>query len=357
MHGVHGVQRKSLKVALLMGGGAALLTAAGPAFAADVPQVVPPPPPPIIVEPEDVPRYYLSLQALFMTRKNPPETPILTPELTPALTTFGPQETDVIDGLNAQDIDYGWAFGVAGRAGLIGNPVGFDIGGFWLKPMEAIVHVFTEDAPGGGYWLETVPRMGVFFTDPTEEAATAYAATRLYGFDANVTFSPDETFTIFAGAAFVRVQDELFLDIFTAQDVLVEADWTTNNRLIGPQIGVRGQFGQNALSFGFEFRAAYLFNHATGTADIFDPVVHAIDIEVDDEEKTRTLMLAGGANIGFNVNENLTLTLGYQAMWFKALAMAPAQVPATDPFAPALDLDTTSPLLVHGVALGLTLRF
>ncbi|MGD9737984.1 MAG: hypothetical protein AB7O56_00130 [Bauldia sp.] len=349
MRAVHGLRQHSRKAALLLCGTAAFFAASGAAFAADIPPIVPPPPPPIIIEPEDVPRFYLSLQALYMTRTNPPETPILTPEL---ITAGALQETDVNDGLNANQIDYGWAFGLAGRAGLIGEPVGFDFGGFWLKPMEAIVNVFTEESLGN-YILWTDPTL-FYITNPEEQAAEAYAATRIYGFDANVTFSPNEDFTLFAGAAFVRVQDELLLDIFPTAGDVVEADWTTNNRLIGPQVGVRGQFGQNALSFGFEFRAAYLFNHAAGTADIDDGV---IDITVDDDEKSRTLMLAGGVNVGFNINENVTLTAGYQAMWFKALAMAPAQVPATDPLTPALDLDTTSPLLVHGFALGLTARF
>lgn len=353
MRAVHGLRQHSRKAALLLCGTAAFFAASGAAFAADIPPVVPPPPPPIIVEPEDVPRFYLSLQALYMTRTNPPETPILTPELTPAAAT----EVDVFDGLNANQIDYGWAFGLAGRAGLIGDPVGFDFGGFWLKPMEAIVNVINDEAIGIGYTLHTNPVLGPYPTALEGEDAEAFAATRLYGFDANVTFSPNEDFTLFAGAAFVRVQDELYLDIFPTQGDLIEADWTTNNRLIGPQIGVRGQFGQNALSFGFEFRAAYLFNHASGTADIYDNVVDIVDFEVEDEEKSRTLMLAGGVNVGFNISENVTLTAGYQAMWFKALAMAPAQVPATDPETPALDLDTTSPLLVHGFALGLTARF
>lgn len=343
-----GAMRRAIVMAL--GSGATALTAAfaGTATAADIlpPVVVAAP---MVVEPESVPRFYATASLLYMTRTPPAEQPILTN--IPSVSGRG--TTEVQYGMDASDYRFGWSLGTAGRIGYGGDPVGFDLGGFWLAPLEAAV---TMDGGGFDYLLETRPDLIQVEIDGID-VAEGLDTLRLRGADANVTFALGDGFHLYAGAAYVSLRDALeilFVQVDNPEPEILT--WTASNRMIGPQLGMRADFGGDRVGFGFDFRAAYLFNTAGATiAAAPNPVFGD-----DDTVKARSVMLAGGIDVGFHVTDALSLTLGYQAMWFRNVALAPNQVATTIPFFFPSDAEVDTGfgnLLVHGVTAGLNLTF
>lgn len=337
-----------------------IVALAGPAYAADIPVM----PPPVVVAPmaeQPAPRFYALLGALFVTRTTPAPAPILL-EAPDVFALQAPLPDDLLFGdiLDASDLDFGWTFGLYARAGMImpGN-IGFEAGGFWLRPMTSAVAAAYVDPIY--VILGTDPGMGI----SDIEAFTSINTTQLYGLDVNAVFQPNAgPLQIYGGLAFLQLRDAFDLTL-TQNDGFVVTTypllWETSNRLIGPQIGARFFLGSgDPFSVTIDAKVGYLRNAYTNDFLGFDfdgdPIIG------EDSGKLWSFMAQGGITANYALSENLHLNVGYQAIFLNNVALAPHQVGATDgplPNGPgSVKLNTyTSHVLFHGVSAGLTLFF
>jgi hypothetical protein len=311
------------------------------------PIYVPPPPPP-------QPSFYASVAALYMTRSTPAIAPILEAELLTAAEPL-PGNDDPADLLDASDFDFGFTFGLEGRAGVIlpNGMLGFEVGGFWLRPWTATV---ANDDVFGLAILETDPETPVGL-----DAFEAYNTTRLYGFDANVVAHLNGgALQLYAGLAYIRLRDEMGInaDLDAPDEFWL---WQTNNRLIGPQVGARVVIG-NSNPFSVELGGRVGLLHNSMTNSVLIDRMGDDDLTGADADSIWTLMAGGSITARFNLNPNFAITAGYEALWLKKVALAPHQVGVTDPInipgPDTIGLDTyVAPFLAHGFTAGVSLRF
>lgn len=335
------VTDRKRRAVFLASAAAAAIGASGVATAADIITYTPPPPSatPIAVAPAAVPSFYLNVSALYMTRKNPAAGALVIE-----------QEGDDVVLVDASDLDFNWRPGIQVRAGsTFGGNFGFEIGGFWLSPMTA-----TFMATGGpDAELQTDPPYGlVGITEITAEGVTTFR-----GLDANLTYGMADGIRLFAGVAFMKLNDTLNLTIID-DGMTTTYDWEVNNRMIGPQIGLTAALmgGGQGLFVDATARAGLLFNSITSNVAVDN---NDIEGTGDNIERARTLMLGGGVTAGYNFNENFGVTLGYQATLLRNVGLATDQVGETDLTTPPdIGLETaTGKFLAHGVTLGLNLAF
>ncbi|MGD9737985.1 MAG: hypothetical protein AB7O56_00125 [Bauldia sp.] len=348
MGGRNGVARR---VALLAAGVAILGgSVASGAMAADIlPPVVASP---IVVVPEHMPRFYANLNVLLMSRGQADPQTILRFGGITVLST-----NEVAFGMDAADFHFGWSFGLQGRAGVfVKNGLALEAGAFWIRPLVATVDMF---GGGAAYSLSTDPDFAEIGLGPLD-GALGYDRTGLHGFEANAVATLDHGFTVYGGATYIRLRDELAIEVLRDfEDENERFTWTADNRMIGPQVGLRFAHEAQRATFGFDVRAAYLFNSVFASF-VSGPADGGIDVEDTDDAKTRTLMLAAGVNTGFRLSNALVLTLGYQIMSFNNVATGFAQILGTVPEFFPNDAELTAtfgPLVVHGLTAGVTLTY
>lgn len=310
------------------------------------PVYVPPPPPP-------QPSFYGSIGLLYMTRSTPAIAPILE---APVARIIAPlPENDPANILDASDFDFGFAFGLEGRLGMIlpNGVLGFEVGGFWLRELTATVE---NDDVFGLAFLATDPE-----TEVGLDAFEAYNATRLYGFDANVVAHLNGgALQVYGGLAYIRLRDEMgiYADMDAPDQFWL---WQTNNRLIGPQVGARYVIG-NSNPFSLEIGGRVGLLHNSIANSVLIDRSGDDDLTGADADSIWTLMAAGSITARYQLNQNVAVTAGYQALWLKNVALAPHQVGATDPIdipgPDTIGLDTyVAPFLAHGFTAGLSIRF
>lgn len=328
---------------------------AGSAHAVDllppvIPTIPPPPPPPACDN-----SFYASAYYLYMTRRDPAPTPLVS--------TFGnPGLGDVLD---ASDFNFGWRDGVEARAGFIICHFGAEAGVFALRSWTA--EVFPTDV--GDMWLETNPATSAIgVTD-----VYSYDRTEIFGADLNFVFQPNQHFQFYAGVAYLRLSDTLSIEL-TAPSAVGAAPtlgygvyrWDVLNSMIGPQIGVRGKVGSltpGTFFLGGDVRAGILFNRITNNllVDRSDPVPG--DLTGSDTANSVVTMLGGGVQVGFQATANLSITVGYRALFLHNVALAPDQVaqsPNLNGLGPAVVPIGTAAggnFLAHGFEVGLHLNF
>ncbi|MCW5713445.1 MAG: hypothetical protein KIT43_02860 [Bauldia sp.] len=332
---------RSRGLAVLLGTACAVAAgASGLALAADIPTFTPAPTfTPVAAPPvRALPSFYIDVDALYMTRRPSSDAALVIDE--------DENPGDVI--LNGRDLDFNWRPGLQVRAGTtFGGNLGIDFGGFWLAPFTA--SVLTQGT--GDVAIQTDPN-----TDLTGIGeVVADGMTRFRGFDANLSYAFSEKLTAFAGVAFLSLQDALDMTLF-GNGTAYDYSWAIRNRMIGPQVGMDiSLLGDGGQGFFVDAtaRAGLLFNSMTSSVTSDFPGAG------DNIERTRTLMLGGGATAGFNINENFGVHIGYQATFLRNVGLATDQVGMTGNLnQPAIPLETgTGNFLVHGATLGVNLAF
>lgn len=249
--------------------------------------------------------------------------------------------TTNVEILTPNDLNWGWSPGVeAGVSGTFGGSnVGFKVGGFWLSSVDAASEQsFTALQLGyreGGGTIAVVN--GV-----TGLAATG--ETMVYGTDANLLFQLSPDVAMFAGAAFIGLNDTLRVLIETGGGD-VNSDWYARNMMIGPQIGgvvTLGNTEPGGMFAATEIRGGILFNRAT--LDIVDTGFAGNSFYAGG---SNVLMLGGDFTAGYQLNETMAFTFGYQALWLRNVALSNeiAALGADDQF------------FMHGARMGLNLEF
>ena len=287
-----------------------------------------------------------------MTRQDPDPTPLVT------LNTDG----DILD---ASDFNFGWTGGVEGRVGYMTCRIGFEIGGFWLRPWTAF-HEADEDLDD--LFIETDP--DTIINTPT--SVTGYNETRLWGLDANVVMQMNPSVQVFAGVAFMQLADTLEIEVLDDQvTTTTNPDegyglytWDTLNRMVGPQFGFRANLGPTTPGSFFisvDVRGGVLFNWIQNSL-FADRVDGLGDLTGTDTAFSVVPMVGAGVNLNFQATANIAFTAGYQALWLGNVALAPDQVGETGDMnvggPGVVPLGTaTNDFLAHGLEIGVKLTF
>lgn len=162
---------------------------------------------------------------------------------------------------------------------------------------------------------------------------------RIHGADANFVVHPANRLELIAGVGYLRIQEELEAHVAIGDfcDSLCGVDdeyhtWTTDNRMVGPQVGARvGFVDGDRFTLTGEVKAGLMFNSIAATVLIDRP--GAFDLTGADLLHTGSLLLAGAIAAGFQLTDAFSLTLGYQALWLNRTGLAAYQVAGTGNFA------------------------
>jgi hypothetical protein len=328
---------------------------AGSAHAVDllppVIPVVPPPPPPTCDN-----NFYASAYFLYMKRRNPPPTPLVSLKLNPG-------SGDVLD---ASDFSFGWRDGVGGRVGFIVCHFGVEAGAFAIRNWSSTVSSF----PADNVFLETNP--------PTSAALIGEVdglnRTEIFGADIHFVFQPNEHVQFYAGPAYIRLTDTLIIDLIPSitrtgaapTDGAGTYRWDVLNSMIGPEIGVRGKVGSltpGTFFLGGDAHFGVLFNRISNMMSVDRPDPVPSDLTGNDTANSIVTMLGGAVQVGFQATANLSLTVGYRALFLHNVALAPNQVsqaPNLNVLGPAvvpIGTAAGSNFLAHGLEIGIHLQF
>ncbi|HEX3998995.1 MAG TPA: BBP7 family outer membrane beta-barrel protein [Pirellulales bacterium] len=225
---------------------------------------------------------------------------------------------------------------------------------------------------GQNYWTSrsgatgaadlTIPgALGTVLTDLGSAAGGTSAITTSYTsrFD-STEFNfvrPYANIQFLAGVRYIEVNDKY--DINGASSAVSASDYTINshNHLLGPQLGVRGQWQISRLQFDIESKAGVFANSA------------AQHQTVNDADNTVTLVSAGSSNtelsfagevsayMTYPVFSFLTAKLGYTGLWISDLALAPNQVDFTNTAATGTALNAHESVIIHGFNAGVEARW
>jgi len=208
--------------------------------------------------------------------------------------------------------------------------------------------------------------------------------TSLYGAEINGRWRLSDGITILAGLRWLQLNDRL-VGTLTPADItqptwkktcltcdlfhITDGDpagvyppfWTTSttNNLYGVQIGIDGKLMErDRLSLDGLLKLGLFDNNATQSAGVsLQKVVHPASAS------TNRVAFAGeaGLQLRYRLSTDLTLKVGYEALWLAGVALAPAQIAQTSTSASgdvsALAVDTGANVLFQGVTFGLERAF
>lgn len=343
--------QRARRGSLVIAGTAACLAAYDVALAVDAPGAPTAGQPSPVVDTRAPPRFYIHISALYLTRGNPDWTPIVSSEAAPGTG----------DIFGAYDLDFGWRPGVQARAGMMfGRNIGVDIGYFWVSPFIATFDSGPFDP--ADILIETTP--ATTFGDATQ--VIAENRTAIDGVDGNILFQVSPSFTLFAGATYIKLHDTLEVEFpYGGVGAFEIATWDILNRMVGPQIGARVMLDSEPgkLFLMADFRTGVLYNWIENSFNLnrsVDPGTNNVTASAN--ANSPVWMLGGGVTAGFQVSETVAFTLGYQALLLDNVGLAPDQVPETDSYNVVTDTTigmgtATNTFWMHGVNLGLALKF
>jgi hypothetical protein len=176
---------------------------------------------------------------------------------------------------------------------------------------------------------------------------------KLYNSELNVRWNPLCRVTMLAGFRWVELREDLEGGIIAP---LFEPFWITRtkNDLYGFQIGTdakiweRGCFSIDGLVKGGIFG-----NHAEQTSTIIDSTITR-----GSSSTNHTAFLGElGVQCKYQVNCNLTLRAGYEAMWLQGVALAPGQIHESNFSTSQFGIDTNSGVFYHGATAGFEYAF
>lgn len=229
-------------------------------------------------------------------------------------------------------------------------------------------------APGAFWQTQDFAYQGMTWSDTSS----------LYSAEINGRWSLSSRVTVLAGVRWLQLNDKLVgtltpaditqptwkkacpaCDIFhiTAGDPagVYPPFWTTSatNNLYGIQVGVDGQiFEFDRFSLDGFLKAGLFDNNAEQVTGVsLQKTVYPASA------RTNRLAFASeaGLQLKYRLRQGLTLKVGYEALWFSGVALAPAQIQQTHTSpsgaVSALGVDCGSNVLFQGVTFGLERAF
>ncbi len=329
---------------------------------------------------ETPPRWTLSVEAVILERSGGAHQTLVerVPGTVPFLTTFTTPGTEAF---NSDQFRQGMFAGP--KLGLMyRDPSGYGI-------EVSYFNVFTRSASttngpdDPADWL-VMRAPGLFWQtqDFPYQGMTWSIATNLYSAEINGRLEISRRVTVLAGVRWLELNDKLvgtlspadlsaptwkqsckFCDLFHVFPGGAPGDyppfWTTSttNNLYGVQLGVEARIWEfDRFSVEGAIKAGVFDNVASQVTGIsLQKVVYPASATVNRPA------FAGEASVRlkYQVDERLTLKVGYEALWLAGVALAAAQVRETYTGATvsALGVDTGSNVLFQGITFGVDYSF
>jgi hypothetical protein len=282
------------------------------ASAADVPTKAPVAP--VLVAPFSV---YFEVAGIYWTRSKPDSTPLWS--------TPGAPESGNL--LNSSDFDSQWRPGVEGRFGVrLPNSWGFEFGAFWLGQQTSSRQI----GPGvPDALVETVPRTDYNNIGATGAVANEYHS-RIWGAEFNVTWQARPSVVVLAGPRYINLRENYTATGASAGVIFEVDDWRTNNNLWGGQVGARFDFMRMFGAAGpwivdGDIRAGVYRNDVNN-------LMTRDQVLFSGGGVSTAWSAQGGLNVGYQFNNGMALTVGYEFLWLNDVALAPNQVQVTPSF-------------------------
>jgi hypothetical protein len=218
-----------------------------------------------------------------------------------------------------------------------------------------------ETAPLGGPFLTVPPPLGPALIDlgsaagGTSQITTAYTS-RFDSTEFNFV-RPYANIQWLVGVRYIELNDRYDIQGTTAAPESSDYLITSHNHLLGPQIGVRGQWQISRLQFDLEGKGGVFANSAAEYQTIGD-VGNTITIR--DTGATNTeLSFAGevSAYVTMPVFSFLTAKLGYTGLWVSDLALAPNQLDFSNTATSGTTLNAHEGIIIHGFNAGFEARW
>lgn len=160
-----------------------------------------------------------------------------------------------------------------------------------------------------------------------------------------------------AGVRYLELNEKY--DINGASSAVSASDYlvTTQNHLIGPQLGVRGQWQISRLQFDIESKAGIFANSAAEHQTVGD-INNTILIR-DASANNTELSFVGevSAYVTYPVFSWLTGKLGYSGIWVSDLALAPNQLDFSNDAGSGTALNAHEGVIIHGFNAGFEARW
>lgn len=216
----------------------------------------------------------------------------------------------------------------------------------------------------------------------SEEILASYDSV-IWSLDLNLETDLNTQTSLFGGLKYFHIDEKLTLDAgsgstelcnFLAQCSPVPASGEldivnrANNRIYGLQLGITHDFFvDDSDRFKIEGQALagvalnFMETSARGGFDngtLFNPVTSVV---ASADAMELSLFAEGNLSASYDVTDNISLDLGYRALWLQKTAGVVRAIPNLDP-APAFNTTEasrieTDDMLLHGGRLGLKIRF
>lgn len=254
--------------------------------------------------------------------------------------------------VSADDVDPGFGAGFEAALRAQNGRHGFEFGGIFVPSWYA--ESGWTYAPMGAVVPYATPIGNVFF--PSDLFASYDSS--LTSLEANYRWSANDRIDLIAGLRYVSVDEALLLD----QDIgpganYVLYDIAASNRAVGGQIGVGFNIpvaSVPGLTFNGAAKLAYLANSRVNLTDIsqdLGPAFHA-----ESADSVGSVLLDLDANLTWAVNDRVSVSAGYRALWMNNLALAPNQIAVLDPAIGAGSVASSS-ALTHGLTVKFSAKF
>ncbi len=255
------------------------------------------------------------------------------------------------------DVDLDWQLGAEARFGARDGMWGVEVGGFFLGK-ETNSATFAGN--NASLQMQTTPT-----TYPLGAGMplTATNSARIRGINANVTFTPISTVTLFIGPRFIRLNESF--DLFANFDAgPFERDILhTRNNMFGGQIGARTNIfdllgvSLGGLTLDGDLAVSLLRNKIKTNFGVNVSGVQAQRISATATDISLGFDL--GVDLGYEITQGVKVFAGYNLMYLRDVAKAADQVRSTGIYnALALTLGIrTDDILYHGFRAGIKIAF
>ena len=332
-------------------------------------------------QPQADPRWTLSIEAIALQRSGNASRTLVerVPGTVPFLTTFTTPGTEAFNSdAFRQTISVGPKIGLRYR---VDSATSVEIAYFNISSQSASTvgpdtpaDWLVMRAPGAFWQTQDFGYQGMTWTD----------ATSLYSAEINGRRMLSSGVTVFVGIRWLQLNDKL-VGTLTPAD-LTQPTWkqtcpacnlfqitagdpagafppfwttSTSNNLYGVQLGIDGPIvARDRLSLAGLLKVGLFDNNATQFAGVsLQKVVHPASATTNHA----AFVGEAGVQLRYQLSNELTLKLGYEALWLAGVALAPAQIQRTNTTAAgvvtALGVDTASNVLFQGVTFGLERSF
>jgi hypothetical protein len=267
-------------------------------------------------------------------------------------------DTAGIELLNADDVNLGIAPGLEARLGGRYRMFGAEVRYIGMHEWSQSDDAFSAN----GAWVQYLIPVGNGLPALVDVDYDSY----LHNIEFNLRWWPFDRLSVLAGFRYLMINEELTIEDNVGPGLnMAIFEHKTDNTLLGGQVGVEGVivsfnnvlFEGDAINLGGSVKVGYFNNQIKTDISITQSVVPGTGVFADDSDDQGTFLVEGGATIGYNITPNIAVQLRYQLMWIENVALAPEQVPASEPWASGMVSTETEGVFYHGPWLGINVSF